>query len=91
MAPLPVDTQQLRLYKFCMDITPLERAVHLTGGQSALARKLNVKQAHVWNWLNRDRQVPAEHVLAIENATGGEVSRFDLRPDVFGAPPTGAA
>ncbi|WP_375732221.1 YdaS family helix-turn-helix protein [Xylella fastidiosa subsp. multiplex] len=30
---------------------------------------------------------PAEHVLTIEALTG--VSRYDLRPDVFGAPPTG--
>lgn len=31
--------------------------------------------------------VPAERVLAIEAATKGKVSRYDLRPDVFGSPP----
>lgn len=71
-----------------MDKTPLELAVATAGGQSALARLLTtsdrvVRQGHVWAWINRDGRVPAEHVLAIESATG--VSRHLLRPDVFGS------
>lgn len=53
------------------------------GSQSALARALGVKQAHVWNWLNRDKRLPAEYCLKIEQATGGQVTRHDLRPDIF--------
>lgn len=73
-----------------MDNAPLKTAVDAAGGQSALARLLSteqkaVRQGHVWAWLNRQRPVPAEHVLAIETATG--VSRHDLRPDVFGPAP----
>lgn len=64
----------------------LQRAVKIAGGQTALANAIGVQQAHVWNWLNRDRTLPAEHVRAIEKATGGQVTRFDLRPDIFGEP-----
>ncbi|WP_223485296.1 YdaS family helix-turn-helix protein [Stenotrophomonas indicatrix] len=72
-----------------MDNSPLEAAVAAVGGQSALARLLSteektVRQGHVWAWIHRERRVPAEHVLAIEAATG--VSRHLLRPDVFGPP-----
>ena len=69
--------------------TPIELAVRRAGGQTALAKAIRashpkVKQQHVWKWL-RARTVPAERVLAIEAATG--ISRYDLRPDVFGPPP----
>lgn len=69
---------------------PIERAVEIAGGQSALARAIGgtVKQAHVWYWLNKDDAlVPAEHCLTIEQATGGQVTRHELRPDVFGPAP----
>ena len=59
----------------------LQKAVKLAGSQAELARRIGKKQAHVWNWLNRDDQVPAEAVLAIEAATG--VSRHELRPDLY--------
>jgi DNA-binding transcriptional regulator YdaS (Cro superfamily) len=63
----------------------LLRAVRIAGGQAALARACGgaCKQQHVWNWINRDRKVPAEFVLAIERATGGQVTRHQLRPDIY--------
>lgn len=69
---------------------PIERAVEVAGGQTALARAIGgaVKQAHVWYWLNSENGVvPAEHCIAIEQATGGAVTRHELRPDVFGPAP----
>ena len=73
---------------------PLQRAVDLVGGQSEMARRLsaitnrNVTPAHVWNWLNRAAgAAPAEYCLAIEAATSGAVTRYALRPDVFGRAP----
>ena len=63
--------------------TPLERAVLAVGSQAALAKAIGVKPQHIWNWLNRDRRVPAEQVLPIERATSGSVSRSDLRPDLY--------
>lgn len=74
----------------------LERAVTIAGSQAELARRVashsgndRVKQAHIWNWLNRDKEVPAEMVLAVEAATADEktgrplVLRHDLRPDLY--------
>ena len=68
-----------------------ERAVAIVGGQSALARALGVKQGHIWHWLNKAGKCPAEHVLTIETATGGQVNRHQLRPDLYPAPDSGKA
>jgi DNA-binding transcriptional regulator YdaS (Cro superfamily) len=58
-------------------------AVNKIGGQAAMARLLDIAQPTVWGWLNRsdEKQLPAEHVLRVEAATG--VSRSDLRPDLY--------
>jgi DNA-binding transcriptional regulator YdaS (Cro superfamily) len=80
-----VDESQVILYAAAM--SALARAVEEVGGQTALARAIGgpVKQGHVWYWLNaKDGLVPAEHCLAIERATSGRITRFDLRPDIFG-------
>jgi TorA maturation chaperone TorD/DNA-binding transcriptional regulator YdaS (Cro superfamily) len=69
----------------------LNRAIGIAGGQTQLARLLGVKQAHVWHWLNRAERIPAEYVLAIEEATGGAVSRHDLRPDLYPRAPAAEA
>jgi DNA-binding transcriptional regulator YdaS (Cro superfamily) len=56
-------------------------AVEAAGSQSALARICGVGQPAVWKWIQSSKRVPAEHVLAIEAATG--VSRHILRPDIY--------
>lgn len=63
--------------------SPLQRAINAMGSQAALARALEVPPQQVWNWINRDHRVSAEHVLAIEKATAGKVTRHDLRPDLY--------
>jgi len=65
-------------------MSAIDRAIEMGGGATRLASTLGVKVNVVTNWRGR-RTVPAEHVLAIEAATG--VSRHDLRPDVFGPRP----
>ena len=60
---------------------PIEVAIKKAGGQTALAKALEISQARVWNWVNRDPKIPAEMVLRIEAATG--VSRHKLRPDIY--------
>ena len=67
-----------------MKKTPLERAVILVGGQSALAEALGapITQAHVWKWLNGTR-LTAEHAIPIERATQGRITRRQLRPDIY--------
>ncbi len=66
------------------ELLALKRAVTKAGGQSALARACGVKQGHIWHWLNKSLRVPAEHALAVERATRGAVTRYELRPDLFG-------
>ena len=57
-----------------------ERAAAKAGGQSALARILGCTPQAVQRMCSTGK-VPAERVLAIEEATG--VSRHDLRPDLY--------
>lgn len=73
-------------------MNPLDRAITHVGGVTALAEQLGVRQSAVSNWRKRgDRpRVPAERCIAIEQATDGAVTRYDLRPDVFGEPPPAA-
>mgnify|MGYP003134221411 FL=1 len=62
-----------------------ERVIDIVGSQTELARVLGVKQPSVNNWKIRSR-VPAERVLEIEKLVGGQVTRYEMRPDVFGTP-----
>lgn len=66
-----------------MNENPLEKAVSKVGVYR-LAMAIGVKHPTIHSWLRAGR-VPAERVLAVEAATG--VSRYDLRPDVYGPAP----
>ena len=59
----------------------LNAALASAGSQAAFARALDVAQPTVWRWVKQTKQLPAEHVLRAEAATG--VSRHDLRPDIY--------
>ena len=59
----------------------LQAAVDQAGSQVAFAAICGVAQPSVWKWLHVSKQLPAEHVLAVESATG--VSRHFLRPDIY--------
>lgn len=63
----------------------LDKAISILGGVSRTAETLGVVQGAVSNWLAR-KSVPASRCLVIEQATNGAVTRYDLRPDVFGEP-----
>lgn len=58
--------------------------VQAGGGLQPLAATLGVRYQAIQAWLKRG-SVPAERVIAIERATG--VSRYALRPDIYGDPP----
>ena len=60
----------------------LERAIEIAGGQSALAKKLGKLPSHLQYWRFKGFP-PAEIVAAIVEATGGKVSKSDLRPDLW--------
>ena len=65
-------------------IDALRRARTAAGGASAIARGLRLTPQAVLQW----RIVPAERVLEVERLTG--ISRYELRPDVFGPTPEAA-
>lgn len=54
--------------------------------QAELARRIGKRPGHIWAWINRDHRVPAEMCKPIEHATGGLVTRHELRPDIFDPP-----
>lgn len=62
-------------------IDALKRAVALLGSQAAMARLLGLKQPSVWNWIDKGKPLPAQHVLKVEAATG--IPKEDLRPDIY--------
>lgn len=69
-------------------------AIDHVGGPSALAAEISRIEARdpplnpslVSQWATGRRPVAAHHCLAIEQATQGVVTRYQLRPDVFGTP-----
>jgi len=62
--------------------TPIQKAVEIVGGQSALATALGIKNpAIVWQWVNKVRPVPAKYCVDIERLTKGVVTREQLCPD----------
>ena len=62
-----------------------------TYGSAKLAQDLKVSRAAVSHWRHRRFRVPAERCIDIETLSNGAVTRYDLRPDVFGASPDQAA
>lgn len=69
--------------------TPLEKAIAAVGSQAALAAAVGLSQQAISYWVKKDGRVPAEMVLAVERASN--VSRHDLRPDIFGSSPNEVA
>lgn len=46
-----------------------------------LARRVGLSPSLVYQWRTNRRPVPVEYCAAIESATGGAVTRRDLRPN----------
>ena len=54
--------------------------------QSSLARELGISPQALDGWRKR-KQIPAERVLDIERISRLKVTRYMMRPDIFGAAP----
>jgi DNA-binding transcriptional regulator YdaS (Cro superfamily) len=61
----------------------LDQVIEILGSQEALASNLKIRSPSISEWRKRGR-VPAERCLEIERLTENRVTRYDLRPDVFG-------
>ena len=69
-----------------MNASPLETAIRLAGGVPAVAKALDISQPAIHRWRARGKP-PADRVIYLERASDGKVSRYELRPDVFGPAP----
>lgn len=67
-----------------MNTSPIKRAVQSVGSNAALAIQVGVSPGMVSQWVSGKRPVAATRCAAIETATKGAVTRYELRPDVFG-------
>lgn len=57
----------------------LAKAIELAGGPSKVAASMGIKPQAVSQW----EQCPDRRVLALEQLTGGQVTRSQLRPDLY--------
>lgn len=64
-------------------IIALRMAVELLGGPTAAAKEIGKAQSSVSEALAHGKRVPAEWCIPLERATGGKVSRHQLRPDIY--------
>ena len=67
-------------------MSSIQRACDAVGSPSKLAQAIGVNRQFVHQWLHGARPVPPARCISIEKATGGTVTRYELRPDVFGDP-----
>ena len=61
----------------------LEEFVKKHKTQSNAAKQLGVSQAMISSWLTNRYEITANTALFLEDRSNGEISRFDLLPDVF--------
>lgn len=62
----------------------LKRAFAIMGGPGNMGRALGLRSQTPFAW----KRAPATRVLEIERETG--ISRYELRPDIYGPPPSRA-
>jgi len=62
----------------------LSKAEDRANGRAALAARLGVAYSTIGMWHQR-RSIPAEHLEAIETATRGQVTVYDLLADMRAA------
>lgn len=67
----------------CQDA--VKRAILIAGGPSKLARLLGKEfsQPQISNWLYRNKKIPVRHVILVEKALKGKITRYELRPDLY--------
>lgn len=58
-----------------------KKALELAGGKSKFAASRNISKQAITRWSKTG--VPARHVIALEKATNGKITRHELRPDIY--------
>ena len=67
------------------EVSAIDRAIAVCEGIHALSEAAGVSVQAIYHWKSGVRVITAEYAKKIEIATGGKVTRADLRPDLFGA------
>lgn len=63
-------------------MSPIEKAVFIVGSQTKLANLVGVTPQSVQQWCVKG-VVPARRVIAVEQATDGQVTRYELAPELY--------
>ena len=66
-----------------MSIEAVKKAISLLGNQAKLAKEISLSQSTISKWTHGKRLPTGKNARAIEIATGGRVTREELRPDIF--------
>jgi DNA-binding transcriptional regulator YdaS (Cro superfamily) len=69
-------------------MSTFEKLVAHFGTQRDLAKALGISPQSINKW---KQQIPAERVLDVERLCDSAVTRYEMRPDVFGRPEEAAA
>lgn len=64
-----------------MKLNNSQKALSAAGGNVAVARAIGISPPTVWRWGVRDL-IPAEHVKAVADMTGGLITASQIRPDL---------
>lgn len=67
----------------------IKKAIQICEGQEKMASDLGLRsQGSISQWVTGRRPLPPKHCIKIEQLTDGEVTRYQLRPDIFGTAPS---
>lgn len=64
----------------------IRAVVEAAGGADRMARHFNVTKSLVYQWCQGVKPVPLLKCIEIERLTEGQVTRYHLRPELFGEP-----
>lgn len=64
-------------------LVELDRAAALLGSRVKLSEAIQIKRTTLQSWFDSNRPVPAEACAEVERVTDGQVTRSDLRPDLW--------
>ena len=64
-------------------VAALHRAVQIAGGLSALADKLKIRPQKLHYRIYKAKRIRVPFALEIEAAVDKQVTRYEIRPDVF--------
>ena len=77
-------SQKSQEYVRAQSVAALERVIEIVGTRTKLGAVLGIAESVVGNWLSRTKYgVAPTYVLPLEHLSGGMVSRYQLRCDIY--------